>query len=114
MSLTPTTHAPRVDAAGTPHEAAEPSARIVSAVPSITELLFHLGLGAQVVGRTGFCIHPRDEVRKVARVGGTKTLDPVRIRRLALLRIRRRSLPTFNRRLPFLGVRRLQSFAPFG
>ena len=41
-------------------------------MPSITELLFSLGLGAQVVGRTGFCIHPRDAVRDVPKVGGTK------------------------------------------
>lgn len=71
------------DAAGVRHEVAADDARIVSAVPSITELLFDLGLGARVVGRTGFCIHPREQVRSVARVGGTKTLDPQRIRRLA-------------------------------
>lgn len=56
------------------------NARIVSLVPSITELLFDLGLGAQVVGRTGFCIHPRDAVRGVPKVGGTKDvkLDALR------------------------------------
>jgi ABC-type Fe3+-hydroxamate transport system substrate-binding protein len=48
--------------------------RIVSLVPSITELLFDLGLGAQVVGRTGFCIHPWEQVRTVTKVGGTKDL----------------------------------------
>ena len=49
-------------------------------MPSITELLFSLGLGAQVVGRTGFCIHPRDAVRDVPKVGGTKDvkLDALR------------------------------------
>lgn len=47
-------------------------ARIVSLVPSITELLFALGLGDQVVGRTTFCIHPADKVADVGRVGGTK------------------------------------------
>jgi ABC-type Fe3+-hydroxamate transport system substrate-binding protein len=35
-------------------------------------LLFTLGLGDRVVGRTGFCIHPRDAVRRVPKVGGTK------------------------------------------
>ena len=49
-------------------------------MPSITELLFSLGLGTQVVGRTGFCIHPRDAVRNVPKVGGTKDvkLDALR------------------------------------
>jgi len=49
--------------------------RIVSLVPSLTELLFALGLGPQVVGRTGFCVHPRDAVRAVPKLGGTKDVD---------------------------------------
>jgi ABC-type Fe3+-hydroxamate transport system substrate-binding protein len=53
--------------------------RIVSLVPSLTELLFALDLGPQVVGRTGFCVHPRDAVRAVPKVGGTKTVDVERI-----------------------------------
>jgi ABC-type Fe3+-hydroxamate transport system substrate-binding protein len=56
--------------------------RIVSLVPSITELLFDLGLGAQVVGRTGFCIHPWEQVRTVTKVGGTKDLKFDTIREL--------------------------------
>lgn len=47
-------------------------ARIVSLVPSITETLLALGLREQVVGRTGFCIHPREAVRDIAKIGGTK------------------------------------------
>lgn len=58
-------------------------ARIVSLVPSITELLFALGLGERVVGRTGFCIHPREAVRHVPKVGGTKTVRLDAIRALA-------------------------------
>jgi ABC-type Fe3+-hydroxamate transport system substrate-binding protein len=58
-------------------------ARIVSLVPSITELLFDLGLGDQVVGRTGFCVHPWPQVSEVAKVGGTKDLKFDRIRALA-------------------------------
>lgn len=46
--------------------------RIVSLVPSLTELLFDLGLGANVEGRTKFCIHPADQVQTAKRVGGTK------------------------------------------
>jgi ABC-type Fe3+-hydroxamate transport system substrate-binding protein len=49
--------------------------RIVSLVPSLTELLFELGLGEHVVGRTGFCVHPREAVRAVPKVGGTKSVD---------------------------------------
>ena len=67
------------DGAGVLHAPA-PDARIVSLVPSITELLFDLGLGARVVGRTGFCIHPQPAVREVPKVGGTKDvkLDALR------------------------------------
>ena len=60
-----------------------PRARIVSLVPSITELLFDLGLAPQVVGRTGFCVHPKEQVKRVAKVGGTKSIEVARIKRLA-------------------------------
>jgi ABC-type Fe3+-hydroxamate transport system substrate-binding protein len=83
MSLAPTNERDLVDALGTVHEVAGATARIVSLVPSITELLFDLGLAAQVVGRTGFCIHPGDLVKRVAKVGGTKSIDIARIKRLA-------------------------------
>ncbi|MEI6311606.1 MAG: helical backbone metal receptor [Bacteroidota bacterium] len=46
--------------------------RIVSLVPSQTELLFDLDLGNQIVGITKFCIHPALEVSKITQVGGTK------------------------------------------
>ena len=70
------------DAAGTTHAPASGDARIVSLVPSITELLFDLGVGDRVVGRTPFCIHPYDGVANVPRVGGTKTPRLDRIRAL--------------------------------
>lgn len=57
--------------------------RIISLVPSITELLFALGLGPQVVGRTGFCIHPPKGVADIPKVGGTKDLRLARIQALA-------------------------------
>lgn len=44
--------------------------RIISLVPSITEYL--IDLGAQVIGRTKFCIHPQDQVEGIEIVGGTK------------------------------------------
>jgi ABC-type Fe3+-hydroxamate transport system substrate-binding protein len=71
------------DAAGTVHEPAGGDARIVCLVPSITELLCDLGLSEQLVGRTGFCIHPREIVRAIPKVGGTKNVKLDRIRRLA-------------------------------
>jgi ABC-type Fe3+-hydroxamate transport system substrate-binding protein len=60
---------------------AEP--RIVCLVPSITELLCELDLGERLVGRTGFCIHPWETVRRIPKVGGTKDLKLEKIRELA-------------------------------
>lgn len=70
------------DALGQQHAPA-PDARIVSLVPSITELLCELGLAAQIVGRTGFCIHPADVVQAIPKIGGTKDVNLDKIRRLA-------------------------------
>jgi ABC-type Fe3+-hydroxamate transport system substrate-binding protein len=58
-------------------------ARIVSLVPSITETLIDLGLRERLVGRTGFCIHPREAVRDIPKVGGTKDVKLDVLRRLA-------------------------------
>ncbi len=49
--------------------------RIVSLVPSITELLVDLGLEEQMVGRTRFCIHPADKVKKIPVIGGVMGLN---------------------------------------
>ena len=46
--------------------------RIISLVPSQTELLFYLGLDEEVVGITKFCVHPRAQFKSKTRVGGTK------------------------------------------
>ena len=56
-----------------------PPQRIVSVVPSQTELLFDLGLDNEIVGITKFCVHPADKVRGKTIVGGTKTLHIDRI-----------------------------------
>jgi ABC-type Fe3+-hydroxamate transport system substrate-binding protein len=56
------------------HFEAQPC-RIVSLVPSQSELLWDLGLRKELVGITKFCIHPDDMFRTVTRVGGTKQLD---------------------------------------
>lgn len=70
------------DALGTVHREVSGEARIVSLVPSITELLVDLGLRASLVGRTGFCVHPREALRAVAKVGGTKDVRLERLRAL--------------------------------
>jgi ABC-type hemin transport system substrate-binding protein len=49
-----------------------PAERIVSLVPSLTELVFWLGAGDRLVGRTRFCTEPAREVEKVPAIGGTK------------------------------------------
>lgn len=61
---------------------AAPAKRIVSLVPSQTELLYDLGLEAEVVGITKFCVHPDEWFRSKTRIGGTKTLDLEKIRSL--------------------------------
>jgi ABC-type Fe3+-hydroxamate transport system substrate-binding protein len=71
-----------IDAIGQLHRP-DPAARIVSLVPSITEMLCDFGLAPQLVGRTGFCIHPRATVAGIAKVGGTKDVNLERIRQLA-------------------------------
>ncbi|MFT5393695.1 MAG: ABC-type Fe3+-hydroxamate transport system substrate-binding protein [Gammaproteobacteria bacterium] len=73
----------RLDAAGVTHPRADDAARIVSLVPSITELLFALNLADRVVGRTTFCIHPAEALATIPRVGGTKTLRLDRLEALA-------------------------------
>jgi ABC-type Fe3+-hydroxamate transport system substrate-binding protein len=49
--------------------------RIISLVPSQTELLFDLGLGNRVIGITKFCLHPQEWFQYKQRVGGTKQLN---------------------------------------
>lgn len=56
--------------------------RIISLVPSQTELLYHLGLDQRVVGITKFCTHPDEWFRSKKRVGGTKALDMAIIKEL--------------------------------
>jgi ABC-type Fe3+-hydroxamate transport system substrate-binding protein len=61
--------------------------RIISLVPSQTELLYELGLADRVVGITKFCIHPKEwfdnsSPNAKTRVGGTKTVRMETIRSL--------------------------------
>jgi ABC-type Fe3+-hydroxamate transport system substrate-binding protein len=53
--------------------------RIVSLVPSQTELLADLGLDEEVIGLTRFCVHPENWKARKTIVGGTKNLLPERI-----------------------------------
>jgi len=48
--------------------------RIISLVPSITELLCALGLESRLVGITKFCVHPLHLQTTIRRIGGTKNL----------------------------------------
>lgn len=59
-----------------------PPQRIVSLVPSQTELLFDLGAGERLVGVTKFCVHPQEARSGRCHIGGTKTPDIDRIRAL--------------------------------
>jgi ABC-type Fe3+-hydroxamate transport system substrate-binding protein len=56
--------------------------RIISLVPSQSELLWDLGLREELVGITKFCIHPKELYQSVTRIGGTKTLNIDKIRAL--------------------------------
>jgi ABC-type Fe3+-hydroxamate transport system substrate-binding protein len=51
-----------------------PPKRIISVVPSQTELLFDLGLNSEIIGITKFCIHPADRVPNRTKIGGTKKI----------------------------------------
>ena len=56
--------------------------RIISIVPSQSELLWDLGLRDELVGITKFCIHPQEMFDSVERVGGTKNLNIEKIKAL--------------------------------
>ena len=55
-------------------EQVQPAHRIVSLVPSLTELLSELNLDQEVIGITRFCVHPPEWIKEKAIIGGTK--DP--------------------------------------
>ena len=56
--------------------------RVVSLVPSQTELVYDLGLSEEIVGITKFCVHPAGKVKDVCKIGGTKQLDVLKIKSL--------------------------------
>lgn len=98
-----------IDAAGQqhrPHALTDGAPRIVSLVPSVTELVCALGLAQYLVGRTGFCIHPADALASVPKVGGTKDVNIDKIRRLApthlLVNIDENEKPTVDQLATFI------------
>lgn len=58
----------------------KPAKRVVSLVPSQTELLYYLG--CPPIGQTVFCIHPSDQFKSATKIGGTKKLQLDKIRAL--------------------------------
>jgi len=56
--------------------------KIISLVPSQTELLYHLGLDEEVRGITKFCVHPEHWFKSKTRIGGTKQLHLDKIREM--------------------------------
>ena len=75
--------APLVDATGVSLALPRSPARIVSLIPSTTELLCHLGLADALAGVTVYCREPADVLRGKTRIGGEKNPDLERIRALA-------------------------------
>ena len=59
-----------------------PPNRIISTVPSQTELLFYFGLDQKVIGVTKFCIHPESWHKQKTKIGGTKNLNINKIKEL--------------------------------
>ncbi len=59
-----------------------PPETIVSLCPSVTETLCDLGLSEKIIGITDYCIHPRDIVKNINKVGGTKTVSITKVKTL--------------------------------
>lgn len=59
-----------------------PPKKIISLVPSQTELLYDLGLNEEVIGITKFCVHPEQWFKNKERVGGTKNVNIEKIKSL--------------------------------
>jgi ABC-type Fe3+-hydroxamate transport system substrate-binding protein len=64
-----------IDQMGNRIEIPENPERIISTVPSQTELLYYLGMEDRIIGVTDFCVHPKEKVLHVKKIGGTKNLN---------------------------------------
>ncbi|WP_300568123.1 helical backbone metal receptor [Flavobacterium sp.] len=71
-----------IDQLGNQHTFETTPTRIVSLVPSQTELLFDLGLEDNIVGITKFCVHPYHLKSTKKSIGGTKKVHLEKIRLL--------------------------------
>jgi len=60
----------------------QPPQKIISLVPSLTELLSYFGLDKEVIGITKFCVHPKEWFTTKTRIGGTKNINPDLIKKL--------------------------------
>ncbi|MBA2249873.1 MAG: ABC transporter substrate-binding protein [Chitinophagaceae bacterium] len=60
-----------------------PPTKIISLVPSLTELLYHFNLDTEVTGITKFCVHPASWYKTKTRVGGTKTINTYLVKKMA-------------------------------
>ena len=69
-----------IDDLGRPIELQSTSKKIISLVPSITELLFDLSLDKEIVACTSFCVHPKEKVKNLVKVGGPKDFNLDKIR----------------------------------
>ena len=66
------------------HTSSIPSPKkIISLVPSISELLYHLNLDTETIGITKFCIHPLSWKQSKQKVGGTKNINIQKITELS-------------------------------
>lgn len=70
------------DQLGNNVEVSFPPQRIISLVPSQTELLFDLGAAKEIIGITKFCIHPQEKCAGKEEVGGTKNVDFKKVAKL--------------------------------
>lgn len=59
-----------------------PPQRIISLVPSQTELLYDLGLDKEIVGITKFCVHPEQWKKEKTIIGGTKKIHFDKVKNL--------------------------------
>lgn len=71
-----------IDQIGTTHTFETSPSRIISLVPSQTELLYDLGLEDKIIGITKFCVHPYHFKSTKKSVGGTKKVHFEKIRLL--------------------------------
>lgn len=56
--------------------------KIVSLVPSLTELLIDIGLTKELAGRTRFCVHPKEIIEQIPIIGGTKNPNIQKIKQI--------------------------------